>query len=176
MVQPAGQNSIRNFALRCGEIIVTSNDIGPFLAVILAAYPEWEKFPLVERIGDGWQGIALTIEPPEGSDIDFGLDIEEVGNEVTISFDYAHLHMQWPPVYQEAVDPIWWDAQMLIAAILADRIVASSGWIDGELRAGSLHPSEAPVELLVPALEHIRVRSWEGTFSRDEGIVQLQHP
>lgn len=155
---------------------MTPNNIAPFLAVVLAAYPEWEKFPLVERIGDGWRGTALTIEPPEGSDIDFGLDIEEVGDEVTINFDYAHVHMQWPPVYRKAVDPIWWDAKAFIAAILAERIVASSGWIHGELRAGSLQPSEKPVELLVPALEHTRVRSWQGTFNRDEKIVQQQYP
>jgi hypothetical protein len=57
----------------------------------------------------------------------------------------------------------------MIDAILEEEIVSVSGWIGDLLRVGSLR-EVANIEkpLLVRRLQHRRVRSWRGTWDRDE--------
>jgi hypothetical protein len=58
----------------------------------------------------------------------------------------------------------------MIDAILTEKVVASSGWIDGKVRIGSIHETEQSLNLLLSKLQHIRVRSWLGRFDRDEQL------
>jgi len=144
--------------------------LGPFLTELLNHHRDWLRLPIVDRSGPGWQGHALVVPPPDGSDLSGGLDIEEVGNEVTISFDHSHIHMTWPPVSKAETETMPSDPMMMIDAILTERVVASSGWIDGEVRIGSIHERERSLSLLLSKLQHIRVRSWLGQFDRDERL------
>jgi hypothetical protein len=94
----------------------------------------------------------------------------------TISLDYSHIHLQWPPKTIEAVGNIWADALAMIEAILHEQVVASSGWIDGNLRGSSLHQTGEAAKLLIPNLQSLRVRSWTGTFDRDEVLQTSAKP
>lgn len=136
----------------------------PFLSAILDLHSDWAHLPIIERSGPGWQGRALIVPAPLSSNLYGGLDLEEVGNEVTISFDHSHVHRNWPA---ERPGDLWSDALTLVDAILTEKVVASSGWIDDELRAGSLHESDREPNLMVRGIQLIRVRSWLGTFDRD---------
>lgn len=147
---------------------MATDTTGSFLTALLAKYPDWQAYPVVETVGDGWHGAELAIEPPVGSDLYVGLEIEEVAGEITISYDHSHIHMSWPPVPRADVDPMWWDAMAFVSAVLQEKIIAASGWIESKLRAGGLQEAVKPVNLLVPGLDHIRIRSWQGTFDRDE--------
>jgi hypothetical protein len=141
-----------------------------FFEALLEQHESWQHRPIVERAGDGWRGLALTVPPPPEADLVCPLDIELVSNEVTISFDCSHIHMQWPPERVDAAGDIWFDALAMIDAILGERVLSSSGWIDGKQRVGSLHQIGEPARLLVRNLQHLRVRSWKGTFNRDERL------
>lgn len=104
------------------------------------------------------------------------LDIEEVGNEITISLDHSHIHFVWPPtVDSEAGDP-WADPLAMVDAILNEKVVSSSGWINDQLRVGSLHRFDEVPDLIVPNLQRVRVRSWSGTFDRDADLAKASKP
>lgn len=143
----------------------------PFIRAFFALHEELRQLPVLEHSGEGWHGAAITLPSRAGSDVMGGLDIEEVDNEIRISFDYAHAHLEWPPHPQGSGARFWWDASALVEAILTEKVVASSGWIAGELRVGSLHEADSLPDLLVPALQHRRVRSWLGTFDKDEALL-----
>ncbi|WP_170849985.1 MULTISPECIES: hypothetical protein [unclassified Beijerinckia] len=125
--------------------------------------------PIIERSGPGWRGRALIVPAPSTSDLEGGLDLEEVDDEVTISFDHSHIHRNWPA---ERPGDLWSDALILVGAILNEKVAASSGWIDDELRVGALHESDNEPNLLVPGIQLIRIRSWLGTFDRDISPVR----
>jgi hypothetical protein len=59
------------------------------------------------------------------------------------------------------------DPLLVIDAILNERVVALSSWIGERLRVGSLRRVENTPDRLASGIEHIRVRSWLGTFDRD---------
>ena len=141
-----------------------------FFDRLLDQHDSWRHLPIVDRAGDGWRGVALAVPPPPGSDLAGPLDIEEVGAEVTITFDYSHIHMNWPPNTGDAVGNIWIDPTAMIDAILSERVLSFSGWIDDRLRVGSLQEVATPWRLLVPNLQKLRVRSWMSTFDRDEAL------
>ncbi len=143
-----------------------------FIESLLAHRPEWRVVPIVAVGAEGWHGRAMTIEAPAGSDLLRSLEIEEVADEITIRLDCCHLHMDWPPGRgNDAALPPWSDPLAMVDAILAEEIVASSGWIDGILRVGSLHEAGRRPDLMVPNLHHIRVRSWRGTHDLDERLT-----
>jgi hypothetical protein len=141
-----------------------------FLDTLLERYEAWRELPLVERVGSGWRGTALIVPPPPEADLSGGLDIEEVGDEITVSVDYSHVHMDWPPLPSRAGD-LWGDPITVIDAIVSEKVLAASGWIDGKLRVGSLREIGGNLDLIVPNLQRLRVRSWRGTFDRDEVLV-----
>ena len=142
--------------------------MGPFLCKLLDKHESWRHLPAIDRTGDGWRGAVLAVPPPPGSDSAGPLDIEEIGGEITISLDYSHIHMPWPPCTADAIGNAWTDAMAMIDEILGERVLSLSGWIDDRLRAGSLQDPEVPIGLLVPNLQRLRVRSWMSTFDRDE--------
>lgn len=143
-------------------------NISAFFDKLLDQHESWRHLPVADRTGDGWRGVALTVPPPLKSDLAGPLDIENVGAEVTITLDYSHIHMSWPPSTCDTAGNVWADAMATIDAILSEKVVSLSGWIDDRLRVGSLQKAERPVGLLVPNLQRLRVRSWMGTFDRDE--------
>jgi hypothetical protein len=145
--------------------------LGPFLTELLNRHPDWRLLPIVERSGPGWNGHALIVPPPDGSDLSGSLDIEEVADEITISFDHSHVHMTWPTGSTTAAGTMPSDSMAMIDAILTEKVVASSGWIDGRVRIGSIHETEQSLNLLLSKLQHIRVRSWLGQFDRDEQLL-----
>lgn len=135
-----------------------------FFDLLFERYPARRDLPLVPRSGDGWHGQAIEVPPPDQADLARPLLIEEVGNEITIILDHAHVHMSWPPEPWRADDPF-----TCIAAILSEENVAVSGWINGQLRVGSLRRlKDAGSPLIVPGLQKIRIRSWKGTHDSDE--------
>lgn len=139
-----------------------------FFTELLHRHPEWCLLPIVERAGHGWRGLALIVPPPLGTDLVCGLDIEEVQDEITVGFDHAHTHLLWEPRSEAASEFLWRDPWQLVDAILNEKVLSLSGWIGGELRIGSLRQVGQPFDLLVPNIEHLRVRSWHGNFDRDE--------
>lgn len=145
-----------------------SSETVSFIELVRSSHEELSDLPVIDRSGEKWQGKAIILPPQIGSGVVFGLDIEEVGDEIMISFDHSHIHLAWPPRPCNDTGRIWHDGLALVDAILNEKVLASSGWIDGALRVGALHEADVPPDLLVPALHHIRVRSWRGTLNRDE--------
>jgi len=141
--------------------------LGPFLTALLDRYPEWRPLPIVQRSGPGWRSKALIVPAPEGSDLSDDLDLDEVADEITISFDHCHVHMTWPPSSLHKTEPIRSDPMAMIDAILNERVVASSGWIDGSVRIGSIQAFDRTLDLILSKLQHIRVRSWLGHLNQD---------
>lgn len=146
----------------------TIQSMNSFLDMLLRHHDSWRNLPASVRSGEGWRGVAITVPPPPGSDLAGPLDIEETSNEVTISLDYSHIHLEWPPVRERKVGGIWLDPLAVIEAILREQVVSTSGWSGERLRFGSLHELDKPTTLRVPDLQRIRVRSWNGTFDRDD--------
>lgn len=145
-----------------------------FFDALLARHPTWRQIPLFPAQTDPRSGITLIVPAPAGSDLASGLLIEDDGGEITIGFDHSHIHLSWPPYPgNTSPDPIWRDPLAFTDAVLAERVVASSGWIDGHLRVGALHDAEAAAvpDLFVPNLQHLRVRSWLGTHNRDQPFI-----
>ncbi|MDE1907130.1 MAG: hypothetical protein KGH75_11845 [Rhodospirillales bacterium] len=135
-----------------------------FFDLLFQHHPEWKTLPLVPRSGNGWQGRALQVPPPDKADLTHPLLIEEVGNEITIDLDHAHIHLSWPPEPWRPDDPF-----IFIDAILSEEIVAVSGWINGQPRVGSLCAlNKAMKSLILPGLQKVRIRSWKGTHDSDE--------
>lgn len=122
------------------------------------------------QCGEGWHGFAISVPPPLGSDLARPLHIAEVGDEVTISLDFSHIHMGWPIVAGAEIGYLWSDPLTMVEAILDERVVSTSGWIDDRLRVGSLHEADRPLNFYVPNLQRIRVRSWNGSLDRDHEI------
>ena len=153
--------------LRC-ERGVEMTPLPSFMQTLLAEREAWRNLPLETISGEGWSGVRLSIPNPRGTEASSSLDIEDAGEEVTVIFDHAHAHLAWPAQPVEGWDTVWWDPLELVSAILEERVVASSGWIHGELRAGTLHlGSEAP-DFLLRSIDHARTRSWLGTYDSDE--------
>lgn len=144
--------------------------MSPFFDTLLQRHEQWRELPLIERVGSGWRGTALTVPSPPEADLSAGLDIEEVGGEITVSLDHSHVHIEWPPLPSRAGD-LWGDPIVVIDAIVSEKVLAASGWIDGRLRVGSLREVGGTLDLIVPNLQRLRVRSWRGTFDRDEVLV-----
>lgn len=135
-----------------------------FFDLLLERHPGWKELPLVPHSGDGWHGLAIQVPPPEQADLARPLLIEEVGDEITIDLDHAHVHLPWPPEPWREDDPL-----TFIEAILIEEIVSVSGWINGQLRVGSLRRlKDARSPLIVPGLQKIRIRSWKGSHDSDE--------
>jgi hypothetical protein len=127
----------------------------------------WETPLIVKPLEGDASGYMTTLLPSSGTDVAYGLWIEELDDEVTIGFDYSHSHYEWPPQPRNSVNSIWWNPSSLLEAILAEKIVAHSGWKDGELRVGAFDGPESRPDFSVPNLQRLRVRSWLGTFNRD---------
>jgi hypothetical protein len=138
-----------------------------FFATLLDRYPSWRPFPVKPRSGKGWQGLALTVPTLPEADIAFPMDIELVGDEVTISLDYCHIHIKSFP---EQAGGIWRDPFSMIDAILNERVVASSGWMNGRVSGGAFLQSDNLTRSSAPNADHFRIRSWKGTFNRDEKL------
>lgn len=145
-----------------------------FMQALLAEHEAWRTLPLTPISGEGWSGVRLSVPNPRGSEASPSLDIEDIGEEVTVLFDHAHAHLEWPPEPREGLDPAWRDALQLVSAILEERVVASSGWIDGKLRAGTLHLSSEEPNFLLRRVDHARTRSWLGTYDRDDDLNTLK--
>jgi hypothetical protein len=142
-----------------------------FLNRLFDRHEDWRHIPVVDREADDWRGSGPTIPPPAGSDLAFPLVIEEAGGEITIYLDHSHVHMDWPPRTNSKAAKLWTDPLTMVDAILSERVVSRSGWIDDQLRVGSIQEVDRPSTLLVPNLQRIRVRSWKGTFDRDDAVT-----
>ena len=101
---------------------------------------------------------ALDIE------VALALKAEDPDCEVTISLDYSHAHLGWPPPADAPwIDPLW-----MIDAIVNEDLVAHSGWLNGELRYGGLCDRRETKPSSSFGTHTFRVRSWKGTYDRDE--------
>ena len=116
--------------------------------------------------------MALIVPPPPDSDLAEGLDIEEVDGEITISLDHSHIHLNWPLASADKEGDVWADPIAMVDAILSEKVLALSGWTDGKLRVGSLREVGGDLNLIASKLQRLRIRSWRGTFDRDEVLVE----
>lgn len=147
----------------------------PFFDALLGRHPEWRDIPLCPAHSNPQSGVILIVPAPPRFDLACGLRIEDDEGEITIGLDHGHTHLSWPPYFENALsNPIWGDPLAFTDAVLTEEVVASSGWIDGQLRVGSLHEATEVPDLLVPKLQHLRVRSWLGTFNRDQSLTGEQ--
>ncbi len=147
------------------------NPTGPFFEELLRRQPGWRELPIVDRVGSGWRSRALTVPPPSSSDLTSPLDIEVVGEEVTISLDHIHIHMPWPPGTPGPAGAIWVDPLAMVEAIVNEKVLAVSGWIEGRVRIGSLQAVGDEKPPPMSNLKRQRWRSWKGTFDRDEVLT-----
>lgn len=143
----------------------------PFFDALLTQHPQWCHISLCPAQSDPRSGVMLIVPAPSGSDLSGGLVIEDDGGEITIGLDYSHIHLAWPPYPQNALDPIWCDPLAFVDAVLVESVVASSGWIDGELSVGSLHHATNVPDLIMHNVQYLRVRSWLGTRNREQFLV-----
>jgi len=140
-----------------------------FIKELSERYEVCRDLPILRREGLDWSGSAICVPSLPGADlVGDGLDIEEVGEEITICLDYSHIHMTWPPLPNNVQEEVWRDPFVMVDAILKERVVATSGWIDGVLRIGTLHEANEIPDLILPKLHQVRTRSWRGTYDRDE--------
>lgn len=142
----------------------------PFLDELLERRADWRAIPLVGRSGSGWRGLALAVPTPPEADVGFPLDIEVVGEMVTVSFDYSHLHMTWPPNPNVARSDGRIDALALIDAILVETVASASWWGAGRCLGGSLCQTTNLSRSPFRRADRLRVRSWKGAFNRDEAL------
>ena len=149
-------------------------NMSKFLDMLLTRHEAWSSLPVDAQYGEGWHGFAISVPPPLGSNLARPLYIEEVGDEVTISLDFSHIHMGWPIVAGAEIGNLWSDPMAMVKAILDERVVSTSGWIDDQLRIGSLHEVDRSPNLYVPNLQRIRVRSWRGNLDKDQEISRAR--
>ena len=136
-------------------------------AAVLADYPQWAAYARAET----WQGGApyLIIEVPTPTDA-LPLRIDADGEEVTVSYDYYHLHCErWA---QEPGDAHWQSAQLFVADLLAERVSAASWWQDEHQRVGAAWEPGTPLEpgFKLAPINRVRVRSWHGTHDADRAV------
>ncbi len=147
------------------------NPTRPFLEELLRRRPEWSELSIVDQVEHPWPARTLVIPSPPGSDLAHPLDIEEAVGEITISLDHCHIHMPWPPGTPGPAGPVWVDPLAMVEAILDEKVLATSGWIDGRVCIGSLQAVEDGQPLSMSNLQRQRWRSWKGTFDRDEVLA-----
>lgn len=146
------------------------NPACPFLEELLRRRPEWSELPIIDQAAHPWPSRTLVIPSPPGSDLACPLDIEETAGEVTISLDHCHIHMPWPPGAPGMAGPVWSDPLAMIEAIVDEKVLATSGWIGGRVRIGSIQEAGDEKPLSMSNLQRQRWRSWKGTFDRDETL------
>ena len=88
-------------------------------------------------------------------------------NEITVDFDYYHSHFEgW---HEDPESPWNPSAEQFVKNILEEHVSVISWWLDDQwcgstqLKAGDL--PEQPAWLT--AYNHIRIRSWKGSFNAD---------
>ncbi len=142
---------------------------------LFAVYPGWRDHaralprgnspvatdakPFADNGGDF---LLVSVEAPRGNA--HALTIETDAYEVTLSFDYFHVHLDWPC---EPPDEL----MMLVADILGERVAVIAHGDDGRHFGGATLIPADTVMPQVPRLQgspyRVRVRSWRGTLDRD---------
>lgn len=132
-------------------------------------FPELRNFARVEGPPESAEGcLVVELTPPAASKMDYSLCIETDTDEVTVFLEHYHRHFYWPP---EESDPaeIDGDPVGLTRAILDEAAVVASWWNDAEWVGSAILRSNDPLkkpDYFAPA-SRVRVRSWNGTFSKD---------
>lgn len=112
--------------------------------------------------------LIVTMTPPESSQVEHPLVIDTDNDEVTVGFDFYHWHFEWPSQDEEYGNPL-----RFIDDILHERIVIISFWSEVKwVLSTTLDVSKDIGELsnIPEAVTLAKVRSWNGTYSRNEAL------
>ena len=138
----------------------------PFFDLVRARHPEWAGLPLENRAFSGWTSWGLVVPPPPGSDLARPLDIDEDDYEITISLDLAHNHFNEDT---RGNDALWDDPGAFLEAVLAERIVATTAFLNGRMKIGGLiELGREPSLYYTLHVDHVRARTWRGTHDWDD--------
>ncbi len=137
----------------------------PFFDLLRARYPEWASLPLENRDSPDWTSWGLVVPPPPGSDLAGPLDIDEIGDEITISLDLTHMHFD---DIDRSTGGLWGDPVLFLEAVLQERIVATTGFLRGRMKFGSLIRLGKEPEMYDWNVDHVRGRTWRGTHDWDD--------
>src|SRR5262249_9387286 len=139
-----------------------------FAQMLFSARPDWKEFATMASPGAGDQMfLVVTVDPPKASMADHPLIIDTGRDEITAGFDFCHAHFGWPNDRDFEVD----NALRFIADIVEEKRAAVSLWA-GEKWVLSTTLDVSTGEAL---LDHVpegatlrKIRSWKGTYSRNE--------
>ena len=126
-----------------------------------SAFPDWMSLAVVEE-ANGEHAFALTVQPPSHN-IAHPLRIDTWGGEVTVWFEYYHMH------FDEFCDGTDHDAISLTKKFVSGAYAVVSYWRDDQwcgstlLEEGSIPTNNEEY----PYANRIRVRSWTGTLDDD---------
>jgi hypothetical protein len=142
---------------------------------LFAAFPEWRALARRERAEDGSSHLVVQVLPPvEAMVYHHGLLVCTSDEDVTVSFDFYHSHF-----YELTGDGDHFGtmaALEFIKQILSERVSVVSWWLDDEWRGSAqLEAGAAPLPpwwLESGSFNHIRVRSWRGSFNANLVIPQ----
>ncbi len=138
----------------------------PFFDLVRARYPEWACLPLENRDIPGWTSWGLVVPPPPGSDLAGPLEIDEIGDEITISLDLTHMHFY---ADDRKTDGLWGDPVLFLEAVLQERILATTAFLNGRMKSGSLiELGEEFSYRYAMNVDHVRARTWRGTHDWDD--------
>jgi hypothetical protein len=133
---------------------------------LFSIYPEWASLAKPGRIKDATSDhVIVEVPPPPRADLASTLLIYTENQEVTVGFDYVHVHF-----FPQAAIPLNSDALDFIASILSEKLAAVSEWRDNIWRGSWTCEKEEEEEedIISPGPgSHIRIRSWNGSRDRD---------
>jgi hypothetical protein len=140
--------------------------MSPFLNLIRSRHPELANLLQEKRDIPGSVGWHLVVPSPAGSDLARPLDIDEDEYEITISLDLAHLHFNEDT---RGNDALWDDPGAFLEAVLAERIVATTAFLNGRMKIGGLIGfGEEPSLYYTLNVDHVRARTWRCTHDWDD--------
>jgi hypothetical protein len=140
------------------------------LPLILARFPEWEPFGVVQLRPDGAGGTVEFNVPCPSPAAEMGLWISTAVEEMSVGFHTHHCHFT---DYDIRLNPEQVKAGLdHAAAYLEDRCGVVS-WYQGQRLVGTTScklPLSGPVPRMFSQLPVTRstLRSWSGRFDRDE--------
>ncbi len=143
---------------------------GDVARAIFAVYPDWTNCARVDIADDGQTpDLVVEVLAPCSDEGGPKLVVYTEDQEVTVVFDFYHMHFGWPPNDDDAsVNPM-----SFIAAILSENVAVASGWDGVEWRGSWLIERDEEVELPknMSSIKVIRVRSWSGSRNQDSEIA-----
>jgi hypothetical protein len=140
------------------------------LPLILARFPEWEPFGVVQPRPDGVGGTVEFNVPCPNPGAEMGLWVSTADEELSVGFHTHHGHFT---DYDTRLNPDQVEAGLEQAAEYVEDRRGVVSWYQAERLAGTTScelPLAGPLPRMFSQLPVTRgtLRSWSGRFDRDE--------